>query len=87
MSEYACECSFQVEVGVAAWTRGLSKPLFGPCRKAKWVVEVSSMQWDLGAIWELAGLWGIMQLAQAEKRAGGEPVISVAQRRSPRQGA
>ena len=57
MSGCACECSFQVEVGVAAWTRGLRKPLFGPCRKAECVVEVSCMRYAVGT-WGFMGIGG-----------------------------
>ena len=37
--------------------------------------EDSSMRWERGVIWDMAGLWGITQSAQLKS---GEPVISVA---------
>ena len=80
MNESACECSFHVEV-VSVGTRGSNRPSFGPSRRVRWivVVGVSGMGWAPGVIRDSAGLWGIMQSAQAEIRAGGEPVAEVGQ--------
>lgn len=74
MSGCASECSFQVEVGVAAWKWGLSKPLFGPCRKVarRGFVDDPDMRWALGLKWDMAGLWGIMQLALVKENGAAE---------------